>query len=32
LGVNIPSPNDPTYTMYMTYLAERNAASAAMYR
>jgi hypothetical protein len=32
LGVNIPSPNDPTYTMYMTYLAERNAAQAAMYR
>jgi hypothetical protein len=32
LGVNIPSPSDPTYTMYMTYLAERNAAQAAMYR
>lgn len=31
LGVNIPSPGDPNYTMYMTYLAERNAAQAAMY-
>lgn len=31
LGVNIPSPGDPNYTMYMTYLAERQAASQAMY-
>lgn len=31
LGVNIPSPGDPLYTMYMTYLAERQAAAAAMY-
>jgi hypothetical protein len=31
LGVNIPSPGDPLYTMYMTYLAEREAAAAAMY-
>jgi hypothetical protein len=31
LGINIPSPGDPLYTMYMTYLAERQAAAAAMY-
>ena len=31
LGVNIPSPGDPLYTMYMTYLAERQAAAAALY-
>jgi hypothetical protein len=31
LGVNIPSPNDPLYTMYMTYLAERSAAAEELY-
>ena len=31
LGVNIPSPSDPNYTQYQTYLAERAAAQAAMY-
>jgi hypothetical protein len=31
LGVNIPSPGDPLYTMYMTYLAERQAAAGALY-
>jgi hypothetical protein len=31
LGVNIPSPGQPLYTMYTTYLAEREAAANAMY-
>lgn len=31
LGVNIPSPGEPLYTMYVTYLAEREAAANAMY-
>jgi hypothetical protein len=31
LGISIPSPGDPLYTMYMSYLAERQAAAAAMY-
>lgn len=31
LGVNIPSPTDPNYTQYQTYLRERAAAQAAMY-
>lgn len=31
LGINIPSPGDPLYTMYMTYLAERNTASEELY-
>lgn len=31
LGVNIPSPGQPLYTMYVTYLAEREAAAQAMY-
>lgn len=30
LGVNIPSPSDPNYTQYQTYLAERLAAQRAM--
>jgi hypothetical protein len=30
LGVNIPSPGDPNYTQYQTYLAERLAAQRAM--
>lgn len=30
LGVNIPSPGDPNYTQYQTYLAERLAAQQAM--
>ncbi len=31
LGINIPSPGDSDYTMYMSYLAERQADAAAMY-
>lgn len=30
LGVNVPSPSDPNYTQYQTYLAERLAAQRAM--
>jgi len=30
LGVNVPSPGDPNYTQYQTYLAERLAAQRAM--
>jgi hypothetical protein len=30
LGINIPSPGDPNYTQYQTYLAERLAAQRAM--
>lgn len=30
LGVNIPSPGDPNYTQYQTYLADRLAAQRAM--
>jgi len=31
LGVNIPSPGDPKYTMYMVYLTEREAAAEKLY-
>lgn len=30
VGVNIPSPNDPDYTLYLRYLQERAAAQAAL--
>jgi hypothetical protein len=30
LGVNVPSPGDPNYNQYQTYLAERLAAQRAM--